>query len=64
MVLRDRLTAVDVWFGFQVDGKLSLKMPNWSQFGAVISEWEASFVRCRSAFSVYFIFIFSVRRAE
>ena len=38
MVLRDRLTAVDVCFGFQVDGKLSLKMPNWPQFGAVSSE--------------------------
>ena len=35
MVLRDRLTLVDVWFGFQVDGKLSLKMLNWPQFGAV-----------------------------
>ena len=25
MVLRDRLTVVDVWFGFQVDGKLILE---------------------------------------
>ena len=25
MVLRDRLTVVDVWFGFQVDGKLASK---------------------------------------
>ena len=35
MVLRDRLIVVDVWFGFQADGKLSFKMPNWPQFGAV-----------------------------
>ena len=43
MVLRDRLTVIDVWFGFQVDGKLSLKMPNWPQFGAgkrFTSNWE------------------------
>ena len=38
MVLRDSPTVVDAWFGFQVDGKLSLEMPNWLQFGAVIYE--------------------------
>ena len=35
IVLRDRLTLVDVWFGFQVDGNFSLKMLNWPQSGAV-----------------------------
>ena len=42
MVFRDRLTAVDVYFGFQVDGKFSLKMLHWPQFGAVKREFRGS----------------------
>ena len=42
MVLRDRLTEVDVWFGFQVDGKFSLQMPNWPQSGTVKREFRGS----------------------
>ena len=33
MVLRDRLTVVDVWFGFQVDGKLASKCRTGSSPG-------------------------------
>ena len=42
MVLRDRLTEVDVWLGFQVDGKFNLKMPNWPQSGTVKREFRGS----------------------